>query len=177
MDNGYGGDFTLMQSSNSDSFIARNIISGLNYKFKVRGVNLNAPGIFSDEFDLKSCVAPFGVKEPILVDQTSTTVSIRWIPPENDGGCPIISYALFRDDGANGPISTAVDTATVNNKPYLFEHTLSLAALKGKTVRIQLEASNELGSTLSPAYLSVLVSGVPPKPAPVTVDQQLVTGS
>lgn len=69
MDNGYGGDFNLVQSSNSDTYIARNLSSGLTYIFKVRGVNLNLFGTFSDEFSVKACVAPFGVNEPILVKQ------------------------------------------------------------------------------------------------------------
>jgi len=58
----------------------------------------------------------------------------------------------------------------VNDKSYLFEHTLSLSHLKGKVVRIQLEAINEIGNTKSLGYLSVLISDIPPQPAIVTVD-------
>lgn len=41
------------------------------------------------------------------------------------GGCPISSYEIFRDDGANEAFTTSMDTINVANKPYLFEYTFT----------------------------------------------------
>jgi len=101
---------------------------------RVSALNYNGEGPKSVPLSIQACVIPSGVPNPVLVSSTITSITISWGSVENDGGCPILSYALFRDDGANGAISTPVDVGTIANKPYLFEHTLSLAALKGKVV-------------------------------------------
>ena len=53
--------------------------------------------------------------------------------------------------GINGvAFSTALDTANVANKPYLFEHKFTFTSQEtGLTLRFKLEATNERGSTLS----------------------------
>jgi len=53
----------------------------------------------------------------------------------------------------------------VANKPYLFEYTFTLAgALTGKLIRFKLQASNEIGSTLSDDYLAAILAGTPTAP-------------
>jgi len=98
------------------------------------------------------------------VDKTTFTIS--WDLPESDGGCPITSYAIYRDDGAGGFLVTPVDPVSVEDNPYLFRHTATLLPTDtGKTFRVKIEASNLYGSLLSPA-LQFVLSDVPGKPTP-----------
>jgi len=84
----------------------------------------------------------------------------------NNGGCPITSYAIFRDDGDNGDFSVNMEPEVIGNNPYLFEHVFVLPAqLTGLNVRFKLQASNVRGDTISTDFLSVLVAGLPAYPA------------
>jgi hypothetical protein len=53
----------------------------------------------------------------------------------------------------------------VENLPYKFDHTFTFTATEtGKHLKFKLEATNELGTTMSDDYLEVLLAGIPPKP-------------
>lgn len=79
---------------------------------------------------------PYGVYQPTLVNSDSTSLTVKWQSPISDGGCSVTSFALYRDNGDNGAISVQVDPANLNNKPYIFEYTITIPALTGKVVRI-----------------------------------------
>ena len=91
-----------------------------------------------------ACVKPSGIAPPIATSTSSTTVSLRWTHPVNDGGCPITSYWIVRNDGTDsGAITTLVDKSTIENKPYLFTHTTTLSSsLTGKRIKFKLYAKN-----------------------------------
>lgn len=81
-------------------------------------------------------------------------------------------YKIYRDDGADGAISTPVtfeangDPTQDTAEPYVFEHLVELGAtLTGLSVRFSLEAVNSEGSTLSNGFLAALVAQVPDAPA------------
>ena len=137
---------------------------GLSYTFYVMAINFNAQSDLSTGTTLKSCVAPYSVNPPTLIESTSTTLRLAWTSPGSNGGCSITGFDLFRDDGEGGDINIPVDSATISGNPNLFEHTVTLAALTGKQVRFKLQVSNEMGSTLSPGFLTALVAGLPTKP-------------
>ena len=49
-------------------------------------------------------------------------MTLSWIAPDDDGGCIITGYAVFRNDGQGGTSWTEVNTAmdsNVRDKPYL----------------------------------------------------------
>lgn len=35
---------------------------------------------------------------------------MKWTEPENNGGCPILGYAVFRDDGSSRVANVEVNT-------------------------------------------------------------------
>ena len=145
---------------------------GAQYTFTASAFDFNGEGSLSSSGTLSSCVVPSGVQPPRLFAQSSTSVTLRWEHPDDDGGCPVSGYKIYRDDGADGAITTPVtfeaggaptqDTA----EPYLFEHLVELgSAFSGLSVRFTLEAINSEGSTLSPGYLAAFVAQVPDAPA------------
>jgi len=95
-------------------------------------------------------------------------VTLRWEEPEDNGGCSITSYAVFRDDGAGADINVNMESASVANKPYLFQYTFTLgSSYEGLEMRFQLQATNDIGSTLSSNYLSLLLAVEPGDPTSV----------
>ncbi len=106
------------------------------------------------------------MKQPRLVSVDETHFTIEWDLPRSNGGCPITGYAIYRDNGLGGFIITPVDVASVEDNPYLFKHTATIAGSEtGKTFRVKVEAINVYGSVLSPA-LSFVLADVPGKPTP-----------
>ena len=155
-----------------------NLTSGVLYSFKVSAVNFNGESLLSPLSQLKSCVAPSDVSPPVLTASTATTVTLRWSQPDSNGGCPVTSYAVYRDDGADGAFSVNMEAATIANNPYLFEHTFTLPnTLTGKSIRYKLEATNEIAATLSAEYLSAILAGLPATPTSGPVDIPSVTSS
>jgi hypothetical protein len=65
----------------------------------------------------------------MLVSQTSSQITIQWAAPQDNGGCLITSYAIYRDEGMSTvaagtltPITTEVNLAndpSVRNRPTL----------------------------------------------------------
>lgn len=149
---------------------------GVPYSITVSAVNYNGEGTLTSATTLMSCVAPSGVPNLIEAATTPTSVTLRWSQPSDDGGCDVSGYQIYRDDGAEGAITTAVAfnaadvagsgaTPDYTAEPYVFEHTVALdSSLTGLSVRFMLEAVNSEGSTLSSSYLTALVAGTPVAP-------------
>lgn len=75
----------------------------------MRSVNINhESSVASSIMSFKSCVAPTDLLTPLVIDVTRTSYHISWDAPENDGGCPIIYYEIYRDIGDGGAFSVNV---------------------------------------------------------------------
>jgi titin len=83
----------------------------------------------------------------------------------------------LRDNGIGDAIDEDVDSATIANKPSLFEHTVDMTSYTGMQVRFKLQVTNEMGTTTSTGYLTALVAGIPPTPAEVTINTYETSGS
>ena len=164
-DDGFGVSFTKVYEGQSPNALVTGLIASTAYSFFVTATNFNGEGAASQVTTIKSCVAPFDVSAPWLVARTALSVTLRWEEPAN-GGCSISSYSVFSDLGEiSGPFQN-LEPEDVENKPYKHEHTFTFddSALTGKTIRFKLQASNEIGSSLSEAHLSVLLAEEPSKP-------------
>lgn len=187
MDDGLGVHFSIVYNGTLTEQVVTNLSPGISYTFYVAALNFNGQGPRSDKAMYRSCVQPSGVLAPELVISTSTTAYLRWTQPK-DGGCPVTSFNVFSDLGnlAAGFVNN-LEPASVQNRPYLFEHTFTFdAALTGTLLRFKLQATNEIGATISEDYLQILLAGVPPKPqssatkvssgfADIVVEMPLVT--
>jgi hypothetical protein len=107
------------------------------------------------------------MQAPKLEQVNKTSFTISWLPPSSINGCPVLSYAIYRDDGtASGFVNIPVDVADVANKPDLFRHQVTLdGSLTGLKFNVKVEATNIMGSTISNAFQFTLAS-VPGKPTP-----------
>jgi len=178
MDDGNGVIFNEVYRGSTTNTIISNLTPGVEYSFKVSAVNFNGEGDQSLVGKIRSCVAPMNVSAPTLISSTSTTVTLRWTQPGNTGGCPITSYAIYRDDGNNGAFSTNMDAASVANKPNLFEHSFTISALlTGLPIRYKLEAENVIGKTMSGSFLTAILAGIPATPTLGPIDVTTITDS
>jgi hypothetical protein len=165
MDDGLGVHFSIVYNGSLTEQVLHNLHAGIKYTFYVSAVNFNGEGPRSDKSTYRSCVEPSDVLAPELVISTSTTAYLRWLQP-NEGGCPVTSFSVFSDLGNfNAGFVNNLEPASVQNHPYLFEHTFTFnAALTGTLLRFKLLATNEIGSTMSDNYLQILLAGLPPQP-------------
>ena len=98
------------------------LTTGTYYRFKVTAYNINGEGPASTEMTTYACEAPSTMAAPVRTASTATTMTIRWTHPEDNGGCLITSFAVFRDDGNGGEINieaNAVSDTNVRNRPTL----------------------------------------------------------
>ncbi len=93
---------------------------------------------------------------------------VRWLAPKDDGGCPILSYALFRDDGITQIPSIEVNSVNdplVRNIPTIRQVEVALRqADLGNRFKYELRVYNSEGSTSSTS-VRLLFATEPPKPA------------
>lgn len=83
---------------------------------------MNGEGPASDPMITYACQAPSVIPAPVRITSTVSSMTLKWQHPKDDGGCLITSYAVFRNDGAGGPINieaNAVNDANVRNRPTL----------------------------------------------------------
>ena len=163
------------------SYIAENLDTGRFYRFKVSAYNFNGEGLASAEMTTYSCSSPSIMEKPLRVTSSPTSFTIQWQEPADDGGCPITGYAVFRDDGASGPITTEVNSdsdTNVRDKPTLRELIITNyeSADVGKTFVYQIQAFNVVRSSLSDTS-SYIFGSVPPAPTQAVTDDQTVTSS
>jgi hypothetical protein len=77
-DDGNGVVFSKVYEGSLTSTVVYNLTSGISYSFKVTAVNINGESIASGIIKLTSCTKPSGVEPPILLDSSSSTVTLRW---------------------------------------------------------------------------------------------------
>lgn len=103
----------------------KGLTTGTVWDFKVSAINFNGEGAQSaTALRTYACVAPSGVPAPIrdVVLSTDTSMTLDWLAPTSNGGCPITGYALYRNDPALSNPSTGAETWTevapgIRNQP------------------------------------------------------------
>lgn len=89
----------------------------------MQAVTFNGAGVLSSSQEIYACEPPSQGLAPARITSTRTSMHVSWLPPVNDGGCDILGYAVFIDDGANGAFTevNSPNDQSVRNKPGLHE--------------------------------------------------------
>ena len=85
------------------------------YRFKVSALVFNGEGVMSSEFLTYSCVAPTTMAGPTRVSSTSSSMTLAWTAPADEGGCTVTGYAVFTNDGLGGTVWTEVNVPMDTN--------------------------------------------------------------
>lgn len=146
-----------------------NLSTGASFAFTLSAVNFNGEGPVSNPAVFTACTAPSGLDAPEVMATSETTIDLQWQQPVSNGGCALIGYELYMDNGLGGAF-VSTDDAEVKFKPYLKSHQVTKPSTdSGKAYRIYLRAVNQIGYVDS-KIIKVIQSDVPPKPsaAPTT---------
>lgn len=144
--------------------VSSEVIGGRAYTFQVQALNYNGAGPASASVSYTICTAPVNLFPPNMTAVTATTMTLSWVPPASDGGCQVLSYSLFMDDGAGGAL-TEIDAGAINDIPTLRTHTITsfTSADTSKSYVFRLRATNLIGPTDSIDVTHVLAA-VPAAP-------------
>lgn len=144
--------------------VASGVETGSTYSFQVEALNYNGAGAASATATYALCTSPSVLSAPTLEAVTATSMTLNWDQPGSDGGCQVLSYSVYMDDGAGGSFSE-LDPAAINNKPTLRTFVVSTftSSDTSKTYKFKIMASNLIGSVESPE-VSFVLAAVPDKP-------------
>ena len=170
MDDGYGGNFKNIYNGKNYPNVLKYTIGGLNtglyYNFKLQAINFNGLSDESEPAKFIICVAPQRIAAPVLATVTKTSMLLTWSQPVYEGGCPVRSYSLFKDDSLGGNF-VEINPTQVNNIPSLRQHTVIFdPADTSKTFRFYIRTDNIIGSTKSD-IVSYKLAAQPNKPTDV----------
>jgi hypothetical protein len=96
------------------SYLVDDLETGRSYRFKVRALNYNGAGLFSNETVFTSCLPPQQILPPQYVSSTNSSLRVTWGAPAYLYGCPLINFKLYINDGQGGVPSTLVATLAPN---------------------------------------------------------------
>ena len=151
--------------------------TGSRVSFRLYAINFNGMSEVSDTFTFSVCTEPEGMPAPYKVSSSANELNLAWNEPQDDGGCPLTGFAIYRDDGEGGEVVTEVNTdndSEIRNNPILRQATITNfpAGSVGQYFRYKMVAFNREGSTDS-ALVTVLNAGPPntPSSAPLLTDQ------
>jgi hypothetical protein len=134
--------------------VVDDLTTGTFYRFKVSAYNFNGEGEMSDALETYACIAPSKMLSPTRVSSTVSSLTLEWEAPTDDGGCPVLGYAVFRNDGQGGAVDTEINTesdSNIRNLPSLRQATVTNypADSLGLTFIYQIEVFNAVLSTKS----------------------------
>lgn len=155
----------------TNAFTATHLTSSSQYQFAVSALNFNGEGSKSPVLLVNTCIPPSGSPKPTLTTSTTTSITISWSNPANDGGCAIQGFAIFRDDGQGGPITTEVDSASVRNLPSLHSYQITTFPLSsiGKLFRFTIMTINVEGNAVSESS-GFYLGSVPSQPSTAPIE-------
>ena len=118
----------------------KNLTIGKSYRFVVRALNFNGESGDSDEEIFYSCLPPTNMAAPTYISSTTTSLTIRWAPPKQLNGCPLIYYKVYRNPG-NSTVLPAIAIGTY--EPNVYESVVTLLVSdKSNTFKFMVEAYN-----------------------------------
>jgi len=109
---------------------------------------------------------------PFRLDSTTSSITLGWDEPLDDGGCPVTGFAIFRDDGTQIAPAIEVNSASdaaVRAIPTLRQLIVTNlpAGKEGLHVRFSVKVFNREGSVDSGSYVAILFAAIPSKPPTV----------
>ncbi len=111
----------------------------------------------------------------MLSDRTTKTIRIAWNYPDDNGGCAILGFRMFRNDGqpdgtvGSDDLVTEITSLTTND-PSVHIHTINMMTdgVVGRVYKFKIRSYNVVGFVDSNA-LSVALASLPSKPSNVPV--------
>ena len=111
---------------------------------------------------MDSLNSPSGVGKLIFNGATSSSITLSWSKPTNNGGCPITDFGLLRNNG-DGTTPTIQELASAQDNPELTSWTTTGLTNIRSEYMFYLKVYNEVGSASSNVF-SFVLAAVPDTP-------------
>ena len=151
-------------------YTATGLSTGMTYQFKISSINFNGESpLESAVFDFNACNIPSSFGAPFKIASTTSSITLGWQRPEDDGGCPLIGFSVFSDNGLQGPLTYEMNIGNdpaVRNTPTLRRLVVTNFPLNsgGSSFVFKVTVYNREGQTDS-GYASYILAGVPTAPS------------
>ena len=122
-----------------------NLTTGEYYSLFLQSVNFNGVSVPGLELVAPVCLAPNHIDSMEYISSTKNSITVGWDIPTYTGGCPILSFALYVDDGLGVGNFTEVDPNWIENKPYLTMYTVTGLNKLGNVYSFYIQVINEIG--------------------------------
>lgn len=120
-----------------------------------------------------ACSAPSGFDTPYYIasSEITKTIEIGWSMPSQEGGCAVLGYRIFINDGNDGALDSEV-TAMADRNPNLNSFAIDMTAgTVGLIYKFKVRAENINNDFIDTNALSVALASLPSKPlTPPTSD-------
>lgn len=149
----------------STQFTVYNLVTGNQYIFQAQAINYNGDGLLSAPVGFNACLPPSTAPAPLRSATTTSSMTITWQNPTSDGGCPLLGFAVFIDDGISGDF-VEVHSSQVRNIPGLHDLVITETfgpANIGLSFRVKVLSYNMEGETFSDTA-SIILADVPQAP-------------
>lgn len=104
-----------------------------------------------------------------------THIEIGWSAPLNLGGCPVLGYQIYINNGLDDKVDIQVPSFnSLNPNLNNYEIDMSLSGVVGRTYKIKVKSFNDEGSVESNS-LSVVLASLPSKPTSIPVSDPKIT--
>lgn len=168
VDDGAGGDFhplTGVENTDAHHYLALSftvydgIVEGVTYRFRYRSLNDVGWSDYSPISFIRAASIPSKPPAPQLDAVTSSSITLRLSPAAEDGGSPITSHKILRDDGDGFTANAyAFELTRYDGSSSTFEATVADDSLElGKIYRFSYVATNAYGDS---EFSNHLIAGV-----------------
>ena len=142
-----GGDW--VDAGNVTEFVIRNLEAGTQYTFDVQAVNGVGNSAESDSVTVSTAPAVVpGAPTGVTVTVTTSTATVSWIKPVDNGGSDIIGYRVRHQEGATAGgtwVATGSTDTTLEilNLEYNTQYTFDVQTVNGVGNSMESEAVTE----------------------------------
>jgi len=116
--------------------------------------------------------------QPVYVNSSRTNITLQWSPPQDDGGCAISDYAVYRDENGTGASAWTLVNPLDRDDPTLEQFQCSTfpgGAVLGSYYVFKIIATNRQGNVASLLSSPMIWAGLPAKPGAAPVSNATVT--
>lgn len=148
-------------------YISNGIVRGRTYRLRYRTLNGVGYSGYSPLLYATAANVPNAPPSPYLISATGTSIQLGFYETAENGGSQVLSYELWRDNGALGTAFTKVTTYTDN----AMTHTLTTAAnaiTGGLIYTFKYKAVNVIGASAFSPEVRFAIASPPAKPATPT---------
>lgn len=141
------------------------VTRGAYYSFRYRAVNSVGPSDWSPVSIIQAATVPPAPPTPVYKTADSSSVTLTFLTPTDNGGSQILNYYLYRDTGVKTSAIDQLESGYTGGSEY------QITGLTANTVyRFALVVKNLYGNSLQSMAVSVQTSTTPKQIAAPTVD-------